>query len=321
MDTESGTRDLLVKVETLKSLLVSRARGGTPSDEEYVRLRGELMAIPALRDMLPRLVQTYRTIQEFWNFIQPKFPSYKERTEFLQKEFDSILTALEQGDTSQASGIPSGDRFRGQFPAGLPFGLTKPQLVVKPKSGSQVTMFEDERFIGVLRSDVYPNLTFAGMQKVLEGTPIAEGDLKEIIPSLIQTQREKEFFQKFAAVYPVFDGNVPVLVPQAWIQWHSQTKEDLRKIGSTYAADLYRVDFVAFWGNRRFAIMIDDISHYAKKGINGWDADEKEYAKRLREDRKLRKEGWEVFRVSNWEIRTASLLPDILSDLRDFIRF
>ena len=115
-------------------------------------------------------------------------------------------------------------------------------------------------------------------------------------------------------------ADVPVLVPQAWIQWHSLKKADLRAAGSSYAADLYRVDFVAFWNNRRFAILIDDISHYAVKGVGRWDANETQYSNRLKEDRKLRKEGWDVFRVSNWEIRNGGL-PEILADLREFLRF
>jgi hypothetical protein len=85
--------------------------------------------------------------------------------------------------------------------------------------------------------------------------------------------------------------------------------------------DLYRVDFVTFWNNKRYAILVDDISHYGKKGTQNWIADEEAYSNRLKEDRKLRKEKWEVFRVSNWKIRTPTLLPEILSDLKDFIDF
>jgi hypothetical protein len=41
------------------------------------------------------------------------------------------------------------------------------------------------------------------------------------------------------------------------------------------------VDFVAFWNNRRYAILIDDISHYGVKMAGRWDASEQEYSKRL----------------------------------------
>ncbi len=42
---------------------------------------------------------------------------------------------------------------------------------------------------------------------------------------------------------------------------------------------------------------------------------------RLKEDRKLHKEGWEVFRISNWEIRQEEIILELLADLREFIGF
>ena len=49
-------------------------------------------------------------------------------------------------------------------------------------------------------------------------------------------------------------------------------------------------------------------------------ANEEQYSKRLKEDRKLRKESWEVFRVSNWEVREDHT-GEVLNDLKDHIGF
>jgi hypothetical protein len=309
--------DLQVKVEKIKSILVARARGETAIDEEYTALRRELVATPAIKAALPSFVVSCRTVLEFWRFIQPKFPTYKERTDFLQQEFELILSALEKDALPETE---VGDLFRRQFPAGLPFGLTKPHVVMKPQGGTQVIQFEDAAEVGVIRSSAYPSLVFAGLQTAVSGTPVARTRLDEKLVALIQTDYEKTFFREYTTTYAMFTADVPVLVPQAWIQWHSLKKEDLRAAGSPYAAELYRVDFVAFWKNKRFAILIDDISHYAVRGAGRWDANEMQYSNRLKEDRKLRKEGWDVFRVSNWEIRNGGL-PDILTDLREFITF
>lgn len=311
--------ELLTKVERLKSILVGRARGIEPTDpDEYTSLRRELIALPPIKSKLPSFVNSCRTVPEFWLFIQPKFKTYKERTDFLQQEFETILSTLESG---APSGQPVADLFRHQFPLGLPFGLNKPHVVVKPQSGSQVTMFEDESEVGIIRGGVYPSFTFSALQAALKGTPIANSKLNEKLITLSQTLREKQFFEHCVNAYQMFASEVPVLIPQAWIQWHSKKKDDLRAIGSPYVADLYRVDFVAFWNNRRFAILIDDIGHYGRQVGGRWDADEAQYAGRLKEDRKLRKEGWDVFRVSNWEIRNPATLPEILTDLREFMQF
>ncbi len=316
-DRTSG--DILPTVERLKAILWARARGVEPTDpDEYANLRRELVALPPVKAALPSFVISCRTVPEFWSFIQSKFPSYKERTDFLQKEFEKVLADLESGDTP---GQPVADLFRHQFPAGLPFGLTKPNVVVKPQGGTQVLMFEAAADVGVIRAGAYPCLTFADLQAMASGTPVTSARFDEKLLALSQTDYEKTFFRQYATKYAMFTADVPVLVPQAWIQWHSLKKDDLRSAGSPYYADLYRVDFVAFWKNRRFALLIDDISHYGKKGPARWDADEEAYSKRLKEDRKLRKERWDVFRVSNWEIKNGTMLPEILTDLREFMDF
>ncbi|WP_242578256.1 hypothetical protein [Chroococcus sp. FPU101] len=136
-----------------------------------------------------------------------------------------------------------------------------------------------------------------------------------------QTELEKKFFIEYAKKLKMAKTNIPVLIPQAWIQWHSQSKKNLRAISSTHSDEIYRVDFVAFWNNKRYVILVDDISHYAIKQDSRWKADEETYAKRLKEDRKLRKENWQVFRVSNWELGDEDKIQKILEDLKDFIGF
>jgi hypothetical protein len=313
-------RELYIKLQQLKNILVERATGRQHSDDEYAELRQELVS-SRIRDVLPRFVLTRRTLREFWSFIQPKFPTYRERADYLKKEFEPLLNSLEFGETNPETILVAGDLFRHQFPAGLPFGLKKPSLVVVTQQGSQQTRFEDEPEIGVLRENIYPDFSFQSLAESLKATPVCRSDLATALTSMIQTESEKKFFSTYAATFNMRSQNIPVLIPQAWIQWHSKTKQDLRSASSSYADDLYRVDFVAFWGDRRFAILVDDIGHYAKKTNKGWEASEAEYAKRLKEDRKLRKAGWHVFRVSNWELRKEESIPEILADLREFISF
>lgn len=215
----------------------------------------------------------------------------------------------------------AGISFRRQSPAGLPFGLKKPSLAMVPESGGQKAYFEDESQIGVIRNNVYPNFTYNQLEECLSDKPIGQRDLISTLSIMNQTQCEKAFFESYVTQYNMWSEEVPVLIPQAWIQWHSKTKRDLRAKNSRYTDQLYRLDFVAFWDCKRFAILIDGIEHYGKKVRNIWEASEEDYTKRLKEDRKLRKEGWQVFRVSNWEIRERRALSEILRDLQEYMEF
>jgi len=236
--------------------------------------------------------------------------------------------------------VTNGDLFKKQFPLGLPFGLDKPDVAAIPKGGVQQVSFKLGPRMGILKEKVYPNLSFPHLFEMLQNSDTSgvSPDMKTLATNLVemnQSKYEKEFFCSYARRYqsgienvPVYAKrfhvkemeNVPVLIPQAWIQWHSQTKQNLRSQGSSYADDPYRVDFVAFWKDQRFVILVDGIEHYANRQNNRWDADEEKYSKRLKEDRKLRKEGWQVCRVSNWEIRNG-LIDEILVDLKEFLDF
>lgn len=229
-----------------------------------------------------------------------------------------------QDEIAVKADLNNGDLFTKQFPLGLPFGPYKPDVAVIPKGGVQHASFVVKSGMGILKEKVYPNLSFPHLFEMLQnidisGVPPDMETLKENLVAMNQSDYEKGFFISYVNKYGMKE-NVPVLIPQAWIQWHSEMKKNLRSQGSSYADDPYRVDFVAFWKDQRFVILVDGIEHYANKQNNRWDANEEKYSKRLKEDRKLRKEGWQVFRVSNWEIRNG-LIDEILVDLKEFLDF
>lgn len=88
--------DTLDEVENLKAGLVARAVGESGIDyAEYLRIRKLLLANESIKHLLPKFVQRHRSPDEFWNFIQPKFKTYRERRGYLQDEFESLLTFLE----------------------------------------------------------------------------------------------------------------------------------------------------------------------------------------------------------------------------------
>lgn len=87
--------ELYLRIEAFQNLLVEIATSGAHSDEEYKAQRSELIKIDEIKDLLPQFLQTNRTVSQFWQFIKGKFPTYKERREFLWQEFSSALTYAE----------------------------------------------------------------------------------------------------------------------------------------------------------------------------------------------------------------------------------
>jgi len=223
--------------------------------------------------------------------------------------------------------IPNNDLFISQFPVGLPFGLPKPDFAIQIENGSQSLKFEWKNGIGIINFNVYPDLTYKKLAQsfnLLLGT--TDDNFRRALLAMNQTKREKEFFIKYAKEkFDMANQNVPVLIPQAWIQWHSQSKKYLSSKSSLNINEIYRVDFVAFWNNKKFAIFIDDISHYARLEKDNqreqWFPDEKQYSKNLQQDRKLIKQGWNVIRFSNFEIENTELLEHIMIDLQEIIGF
>src|SRR4028118_66987 len=95
-----GSVNLREVVEELKSGLTRRATGGVFEDEEYRRLR-KLLLGSSVAPLVPEFVRKSRDLGDFWAFIQPLFPSYRERRSYLNEHFEKLFeqvdtTALEQ---------------------------------------------------------------------------------------------------------------------------------------------------------------------------------------------------------------------------------
>jgi hypothetical protein len=87
---------LYEKVETFQNMLISYATGDTTLDEnEFKRLREELLKEPSIKDRLPRFVRTHRDFKQFWGMIKKQSDNYRGRREYLWEEFRPVLEFLE----------------------------------------------------------------------------------------------------------------------------------------------------------------------------------------------------------------------------------
>ena len=90
--------DLMGHVGTLKSLLVAHATGSNADNKEFVSLREALVKDHRCGKLLPEFIRDCRSLDEFWGLIKYKFPHYRERREYIWKEFTPLLKALERAD-------------------------------------------------------------------------------------------------------------------------------------------------------------------------------------------------------------------------------
>jgi hypothetical protein len=99
--------ELVVAVESVQNILLSRAtgKGGPEDDHVYRSLRHQLLTVPEVVPLLPRFLSTCRDLSQFWNYIKTKFGTYQERREYIWGEFAPLLTQLE-GYSSSAVALP-----------------------------------------------------------------------------------------------------------------------------------------------------------------------------------------------------------------------
>jgi hypothetical protein len=88
-------KELFAKVEELLGGLIAAATGGGFSNEEYQRLRKELLAVPRVKEQLPSFLRTCRDTSAFWSFIKPVDPHWEGRRQYLRSAFEPTLAMLE----------------------------------------------------------------------------------------------------------------------------------------------------------------------------------------------------------------------------------
>ncbi len=91
------------RAEYFQSMLLSRSTGGEAEESHYLQIRQHLLANPNYSELIPRWIKTNRSLDQFWQFIKNKLPSYAERRSFLNEELNPLLEYLETKQTLPAA--------------------------------------------------------------------------------------------------------------------------------------------------------------------------------------------------------------------------
>ena len=94
---DDDERTLLEKVEKFQAGFIGGATqdGGNIDAPTYERLRLELLNDGTVRERLPDFVRKCRDQSQFWQFIKNKFPTCRERREYIWAEFRPLIDYLE----------------------------------------------------------------------------------------------------------------------------------------------------------------------------------------------------------------------------------
>lgn len=90
-------------VQYFQDHLIMRATGDSFDNDAYAKIRKLLIENKSISHLLPKWINSSRTIDQFWSFIKARFSTYLERREFLWKEFEELLTHLEKNVKSPLS--------------------------------------------------------------------------------------------------------------------------------------------------------------------------------------------------------------------------
>ena len=90
------------RVTALVNLLIDRATGAAPSEEDFMLLRRYFVEHADWAALLPRWFAAQRSLNQFWQFIKNRHSTYAERRTLLWKEFEPLLARLESGSISPA---------------------------------------------------------------------------------------------------------------------------------------------------------------------------------------------------------------------------
>jgi hypothetical protein len=102
---EQTEETVLQKAQRMQDQLVnfSTGVGFDGGDDAYRKLRGELLAVAGIDDLLPRFVKRHRDLGAYWQFIKREFKHYAERRDFLWENFRLLLDQLEADEGHPAA--------------------------------------------------------------------------------------------------------------------------------------------------------------------------------------------------------------------------
>lgn len=108
--------NLLDVVVSLKSGLTAKATGKGWDEAEYHRLRKIVLSASSLATAVPEFLRRCKTLEDFWEHIQPKFAHYAERRGYLEEQFAALFERVDMPGQETGLALDTGELIgRGGF--------------------------------------------------------------------------------------------------------------------------------------------------------------------------------------------------------------
>ena len=102
-----SNKDIASKVELLQGQLIGCATGCKCDEEEFKKVRKELLQEEFTKKRLPPYVKECRDLFQFWEFIKHEYGTYAERRRYIWGGFSPILNELESNESESLEQAPS----------------------------------------------------------------------------------------------------------------------------------------------------------------------------------------------------------------------
>ncbi|MEV5751696.1 hypothetical protein AB0L00_28080 [Actinoallomurus sp. NPDC052308] len=232
----------------------------------------------------------------------------RARNAYLEKMFGPLLTQLEAREEEPDGAIWGVD---GEM-KNIIFGGPKPRIVLRDAINNRIDIVENEDKVlfydqpfgkaGITWDDML------GWWRKIKSLPnnIDDAnvgrDLYERLTASLDSDAEKIVLFVYTKYFLVGEagGTRPALIPQVWLHYDPMTRRHRRKLNKGDVLERERIDFLMLLPRGiRIVIEVDGRHHYADDDGR---ASTKRYADMVAEDRRLRLDGYEVFRFGGLEL-------------------
>ncbi|MGP0102092.1 MAG: hypothetical protein ACLPUT_10815 [Solirubrobacteraceae bacterium] len=220
---------------------------------------------------------------------------------------------IDEFDDPELEQMLDGDGFRGVDGAlkNIIFAAdgTKPRIVVSDALNNTIDIVEGAERCLIYDRPLSPGgLTWtelvawwASVEAVADDRAAATSLYKRLSRSLASPPEEL-LFKTYCERYADGNPDVPALIPQVYLHYSPYTARELAAMNGTQVPR-QRMDFLLLPGERtRVVIEVDGKHHYA---TDDQIASPSRYGEMVREDRRIRLAGYEVFRFGGAELQGA----------------